>query len=128
HTTLQFTLAGIGIATALGVLLGVARLSRIWIVSVLSRAYVEILRNTPLLLQLLFCDALPQSLPPPDRALQPLPGVFLCVRGLFFPSVDLFDGHCAVEWPVRAGFDFHGGVAMLPELMGLVLGPCTGTA
>lgn len=48
--------AGVGIvfATILGFVLGVARLSKNWLVQKLATIYVEVIRNTPLLLQLLF--------------------------------------------------------------------------
>jgi len=85
--TLRVSLLGILLATALGLLIGVARLSKIWVISTLASAYVEIVRNTPLLLQLLFWYSLSQVLPSPAHALRPLPGIFLCVRGLFVPSL-----------------------------------------
>jgi general L-amino acid transport system permease protein len=75
--TLRVSLLGILIATALGLLIGVARLSNIWIVSTMSRVYVEVLRNTPLLLQLLLWYSLSQALPGPRDALNFLPGVFM---------------------------------------------------
>src|SRR5271156_4491519 len=48
--------AGIGIvlATVLGFVIGIARLSRNWLVARLAGGYVELIRNVPLLLQLLF--------------------------------------------------------------------------
>ena len=76
---------GIAIATSLGLLIGIARLSGTWIVSAVARMYVEVSRNTPLLLQLLFWYTLTQGLPGPAAALNPLPGVYLCFRGLFLP-------------------------------------------
>jgi general L-amino acid transport system permease protein len=85
--TLRVSLLGIAIATLLGLLVGVARLSKIWVVATIARVYVETLRNTPLLLQLLFWYSLSQVLPSPPRALSPLPGIFLCVRGLFLPKL-----------------------------------------
>ena len=91
--TLRVALLGILIATALGLLIGVARLSKIWVVSTMARAYVELLRNTPLLLQLLFWYSLSRALPGPRDALNPLPGVFLCLRGLFLPSLAWHDGY-----------------------------------
>ena len=49
---------------------------------------MEITRNTPLVVQLLFWYSLVTiNLPSPRQALNPLPGVFLSIRGLFFPSV-----------------------------------------
>ena len=91
--TLRVALLGIFIATALGVLVGVARLSNVWVVSTTARAYVEVLRNTPLLLQLLFWYSLTQALPLPSDALNPLPGVYLCLRGLFLPTLVWHDGY-----------------------------------
>src|SRR5208282_6648143 len=48
--------AGIGIvlATVLGFVIGIARLSGNWLVARLAGGYVELIRNVPLLLQLLF--------------------------------------------------------------------------
>jgi len=118
--TIRVSLLAIVIATALGLLIGVARLSNIWIVAALSKAYVEVMRNTPLLLQLLFWYAVSQALPDPRHALNPLPGVFLCFRGLYLPSL--------AGPPVFAGFDFHGGIAISPEFAALLIGLSTCTA
>src|SRR3954451_11045915 len=48
--------AGIGVilATFLGFFIGIARLSKNYVVSSLATLYIEVMRNTPLLLQLLF--------------------------------------------------------------------------
>jgi len=85
--TLRVALLGILIASTLGISLGIARLSRIWIIAKMASAYVEIVRNTPLLLQLFFWYSLSQALPDPRHALNPFPGVFLCLRGLYLPSL-----------------------------------------
>ncbi len=52
--TVQVAVMGIGLATLLGTLVGVGRLSRNWLVGKLALGYVEALRNTPLLVQLFF--------------------------------------------------------------------------
>jgi general L-amino acid transport system permease protein len=91
--TLRVGALAIILATTFGVLLGIARLSKIWVVSAAARGYVEVLRNTPLLLQLLFWYSLSQALPGPRDALQPLRGVFLCIRGLFLPRVVVRGGY-----------------------------------
>ncbi len=52
--SLRVAAAGILLATVVGTIVGVASLSSNWLARALARAYVEILRNTPLLLQLLF--------------------------------------------------------------------------
>lgn len=126
--TLRVALLGILVATALGLLIGIARLSRIWVVSMMARAYVEVLRNTPLLLQLLFWYSLSQALPPPREALNPLPGVFLCFRGLYLPGVAGRDGDLALVLPTLTGFDFRGGLSISPEFAALLIGLSTCTA
>lgn len=52
--TLQVVWIGLVLATVMGVLLGIFLLSQNWLVRNISRIYVEILRNTPLLVQLIF--------------------------------------------------------------------------
>lgn len=52
--TVKVAVLGIAIALFLGLLVGVARLSTNWLVNRLALAYVEFLRNTPLLVQLFF--------------------------------------------------------------------------
>jgi general L-amino acid transport system permease protein len=52
----------------------------------LALVYVETLRNLPLLLQLIvWWDVLRVSAPPPRQAWEPLPGVFVSIRGIVFP-------------------------------------------
>ncbi len=85
--TLIVALVGIVLATVIGTLIGVARLSSNWLLSRLARVYVEILRNIPPLLLLVFCYALiTESLPLPRQALNPLPGIFLSNRGFRIPT------------------------------------------
>ena len=65
--SLRVILAGLVLATAIGVTAGIARLSDNWLVRNLALVYVETLRNTPLLLQLFFWYfAVFFSLPPAD--------------------------------------------------------------
>jgi general L-amino acid transport system permease protein len=128
--TLRVALPGILVASVLGLLLGLARLSRIWIVATVARVYVEIFRNTPLLLQLLFWYSLSQALPAPRDALMPLPDVFLCFRGLFVPSIGWGGGSpwLTIERPSFAGFGFSGGTSVSPEFGALLIGLTTYTA
>jgi general L-amino acid transport system permease protein len=128
--TLRVSLLAIGLATTLGVALGLARLSNVWVASAIARAYVEVVRNTPLLLQLLFWYSLAQALPAPRDALNPLPGVFLCFRGLFFPSPIWQADYpwIAIDRPVLAGFGFQGGASVSPEFAALLIGLTTYTA
>src|SRR5258706_13403711 len=71
--TLKVAAIGIVLATLLGTAIGIARLSKNWLLARVSAIYVELLRDLPLLLQLLFWYTLLQILPGPRAALQPLP-------------------------------------------------------
>ena len=80
--------AGIGcvIATVLGFIIGIARLSRNWLVSRLAGGYVELIRNIPLLLQILFLYNVVLKSLPEMRGSVALPfGGILNNRGLFLP-------------------------------------------
>src|SRR5947199_7648695 len=70
--TLRVAVIGIILATVVGTLVGIARLSSNWLVSRLSAIYVEVLRDIPLLLQLLFWYVLMQGLPAACPAWQPI--------------------------------------------------------
>src|SRR5579883_1296967 len=84
--TLVVSALGIVLATALGFVIGLARLSTNWLVSRLALIYVEFFRNTPLPLQLfIWWDVLRISAPPDREAWHPLPGVFISLRGVTFP-------------------------------------------
>ncbi|WP_368418155.1 amino acid ABC transporter permease [Rhodovarius sp.] len=83
--TLKVAVIGIALATILGTILGVLKLSKNWLVSRVVGAYIEIVRDLPLLLQLLFWYALLQGLPGPRQAIHPATGVFLSNRGLKLP-------------------------------------------
>lgn len=61
--TLRVTFFGIIIATVLGTIVGVGRLSNNWIVKKISTVYVETIRNIPLLVQMFFWQAVSISLP-----------------------------------------------------------------
>src|SRR5215470_4805577 len=84
--TLLVSAIGCVLTTIFGVLLGIARLSTNWLLRQVTLWYVEIFRNTPLLLQLVvWWDLLRISAPGPRQALQILPSVYVSNRGLAFP-------------------------------------------
>jgi len=84
--TLHVAALGVVLATILGTLMGLARLSRNWLVSKLAQVYVETFRNIPLALQLFFWWGLLNKLAPgPRQAWQILPGVFVSNRGIAYP-------------------------------------------
>jgi general L-amino acid transport system permease protein len=90
--TLRVAVIGIVLATIVGTLVGISRLSTNWLLSRLAAVYVEVLRDIPLLLQLLFWYVLMQGLPPARGAFKPVDGVFLSNRGLVVPSIPLESG------------------------------------
>nr|WP_277614272.1 ABC transporter permease subunit [Kaistia nematophila] len=90
--TLVVSFVGCVIATILGVALGVARMSSNPLLAGSVRAYVELIRNTPLLLQLFFWSATFHALPSARKALQPVEGVFLSNRGIYIPALRFESG------------------------------------
>src|SRR5262245_21157768 len=77
---------GIVLATVLGFAIGIARLSPNWLLAKLAGGYVEVTRNVPLLLQLLFWyNAVLKSLPALHGSVALPGGAILNNRGLFLP-------------------------------------------
>ncbi|MDX6750655.1 ABC transporter permease subunit [Geminicoccaceae bacterium 1502E] len=124
--------------TLVGVVVGILRLSPNPLLSRLMLAYVEALRNTPLLLQLLFWYALLLLMPPVREALRPLPGVFVSNGGLFVPVLHWSAAHLWVGLALLAGilaaFPLTGRIAeralagghpprLWPAVLLAVLGP-----
>lgn len=108
--TIKVAALGCIFATVIGVLFGVASLSGNLLLAWLVRCYVEIVRNTPLLLQLFFWIALAKSFPPPRQALSAFGSVFLSNRGVYIPGV-LVDGVNAGFWVLAAAFLVLAGLA-----------------
>ena len=176
--TLLISFIGIILATLLGLIVGVARLSSNWLVSRMALAYVEIIRNIPLLLQIFFWYfVVLRSLPSPRQSINWWDAIFLNNRGVYIPSPLPEDGFSLVGWifgaalllsivlfrwakkrqyqtgkifprwrvtmgmvvglpllfyfiqgaplgweqPALRGFNFQGGLVMIPEFMALLL-------
>ena len=101
--TLRVAVIGIVLATVLGTLIGIARLSSNWLLSRLAAVYVEVLRDIPLLLQLLFWYVLMQGLPAARNAWKPIEGVYLSNRGLILPSVPIAEANLLVIGAIVLG-------------------------
>jgi general L-amino acid transport system permease protein len=85
--TLLVAALGIVLSTVLGFLIGIARLSKNWLVGRMAGFYVETIRNIPLLLQLLFWyNAVLKALPQMRDSFALPGGGFLNNRGLFLPQ------------------------------------------
>ena len=84
--TLKVALVGIVLATALGLVVGVSRLSSNWLISTIAGIYIESIRNVPLLVQLFFWYFGVFQLLPLVRDSIAWPGpVFLSNRGIYLP-------------------------------------------
>ena len=176
--TLLVSAIGIVLATLLGFLIGVGRLSRNWLISRLAGVYIEVFRNIPLLLQILFWYfAMLPLLPHPRKSLVFWDAVFLNRRGMYLPApvsepgfgwvllafgaavagavllrrwarrrqaatgrtfpvfwsslalllllpvlgYGLAGGPLHWDYPALKGFNFRGGMTLIPELVALAL-------
>jgi len=107
--TLLVGAISIVLATPLGFAVGLARLAPNWLLSRLALVYVELTRNTPLLLQLFFWyNAVLKTLPAPRQSVNVAGAVFLNNRGLYLPRPILFDG----AWLVGATLALAVALAM----------------
>jgi general L-amino acid transport system permease protein len=107
--TLLVAVLGIFFATFIGFFVGIARLSHNWLVARLATVYIEIFRNIPLLLQIMFWYfAVLRPLPRPRQSLNLGDAVFLNNRGLFLPGPVTEQGF----WLVGAAFAVAIGLAI----------------
>ncbi len=136
--TLKVAAMGIAVASILGLAVALGMLSPNPLLASLSRMYVEVLRNLPLLLQLFFWYlGLTYLLPETDAPLQLADGVFLSKSGLAFPwwVSDPVGGAEAVgaeavgawaggawELPELGPFGLAGGANLSPEFVALLVG------
>lgn len=84
--TIFVSFIAIVLATLLGLFIGLSRLSPNWLLSRAAGAYVELIRNVPLPLQLLLWYQVLLNLPPPRQALIFMDAVVLSNRGLWLPA------------------------------------------
>lgn len=87
-------------ATLLGLLVGVMRLSTNWLVRNIALGFIELVRNTPQLVQIIFWYvAVLQTLPGPRQSI-PLPfGALLNVRGVYLPDI-IANESAGTLWPL----------------------------
>ena len=146
--TLLVSAIGIVLATILGFVIGVARLSRNFIIRTLAAVYVDVLRNVPLLVQIIFWYfGVLTTLPSVKQSIRIFDVFFLNGRGLYMPAPQLQPGFWILPvvmvigigaavavsvWArrrqMRTGQQFHSfwsGLALivgLPLVVGLVGG------
>ena len=97
--TLRVAVIGCILATILGTVIGIGRLSKNWLIARITQVYVEVLRDIPVLLQLLFWYSLLLGLPGIRQAFNPIGSVFLTNRGIWFPALIWQDAH---SWALAA--------------------------
>ncbi len=102
--TLLVSGLGIVFATALGFLVGIARLSKNWLIAKVAEVYVEVIRNLPLLFQIMFWYlAVLATLPKPLQSLSFFGLAFVNNRGLVVPEPIFNEGSGAVGIAILAG-------------------------
>ncbi|MBV9249361.1 MAG: ABC transporter permease subunit [Acetobacteraceae bacterium] len=98
--TLLVSAMSIVAATLLGVLVGVMRLSGNWLVRNIALGFIELVRNTPILVQIFFFYvAVLGALPGPRQSIVLPLGVLLNIRGLYLPSPEA-NAWADVLWPL----------------------------
>ncbi|RLA06481.1 MAG: amino acid ABC transporter permease [Gammaproteobacteria bacterium] len=84
--TLIVSFAGIFFASIIGLIVGIARLSKNYIIAKLSGFYIELFRNIPILLQILFWyNVVLAALPSPKQSISLAGDIFLNNRGFYIP-------------------------------------------
>jgi general L-amino acid transport system permease protein len=83
--TLHVSIVGIVLATVVGVLVGIARVSSNWLIAKLASIYVEVFRNIPILLQIIFWATVIRNLPSQRDPIAISDTIFLSNRGANFP-------------------------------------------
>jgi general L-amino acid transport system permease protein len=114
-------------SVVLGTLIGIGRLAPHLLLRGICTAYVELLRNVPLLVQLLMLAfAIANLLPDPTEPVRLLPGVWLSKGGLNVPWPAAGEGGgwwpTHLEWPEVGNFGVFGGAALSPEYVTIVAG------
>ncbi|MBK9052671.1 MAG: ABC transporter permease subunit [Chloroflexi bacterium] len=87
--TIKVSIYGIILTTILGTVVGIARLSNNWLINNLAKWFIDLMRNTPLLLQLFFLYfVIILALPQVGSAIQLLNlPIFISQRGVNFPDL-----------------------------------------
>lgn len=113
--TLRVVVVGLVLATLIGVVVGVARLSGNWLVRKAAMIYVEAIRNIPLLAVIVFTylALVLTALPRLEDAWEPLGLAVISNRGAVLPW---FNGLPAVD-----GREVSGGITLAPEYLALLL-------
>ena len=122
--TLVVSIVGVILATALGIVVGVARMSSNWLVARIATAYVEFFRNVPLLVQLFFWFYIVLALPPVREGYVYAGNIYVNNAGVSLPSPTPANADAAFVWLALAaaaivlGFVVHRMMSRREELTG----------
>ena len=101
--TIKVSFIGTVLTVFFGTFIGIARLSKNWLVAKLAGVYVEVMQDIPVLLQLVFWYAvIYESFPSPRQALSPIRGVYFSNRGMVFAVLQMQSvyGYMAIAFVV----------------------------
>ncbi|WP_428095612.1 amino acid ABC transporter permease [Candidatus Thioglobus sp.] len=91
--TLVVSAIGIVFASIIGLIIGIARLSNNWLIAKLASGYIELFRNIPILLQILFWyNIVLATFPHPKRSFEFFDAIFINIRGIYMPKPIVEDG------------------------------------
>ena len=100
--TLVVSIVGVALATGLGIIIGVARLSSNWLVAKLATVYIEFFRNVPLLIQLFFWFYIVLALPPVREGYILGGGLYINNGGFSMPFPNATGPGPALIWSLLA--------------------------
>ena len=115
--TVVVAVAGVILATLLGIFIGVCRLSPNWIVARLATVYIEFFRNVPLLVQLFFWFYIVLALPAVREGYVIAGSLFVNNAGISFPGPVAAGIAPAVVWLVLAAISVVAGVLVHHRLV-----------
>lgn len=85
--TILVSFVGIVFASLIGLMVGIARLSNNWLIAKLAGGYIELFRNIPILLQILFWYNLALTIfPHPKHSFELFDSIFVNLRGIYLPK------------------------------------------
>ncbi|TCT08670.1 ABC transporter permease subunit [Paralcaligenes ureilyticus] len=115
YNTLKVALLGILLSTLLGLLVGAGRVSLNWMVNHVSLCFVELIRNTPLLIQLFFWYFAVVLQLPPLRAASSWYGTIASRQGIYTPGVVVAGAWPYFWWAVLASLVALGAAARIAK-------------
>ena len=121
--TVLLAFLSISLATAVGLIVALFRLSGDWFFNTLGQAFIEIFRNIPALLQIFFWYfVVLRALPSSGQSWQLGHAIFINNRGMFLPSIEWSASAIHWQFPQLQKFGYVADWVITPELGALILG------